>query len=57
MRDLTYIERLKLLKLPTLTYRRLREDMIQVYKITHNTYEHESVPTLLRNMKCRKEQD
>ena len=49
MRDLSYIERLKLLKLPTLAYRRLRGDMIEVYKIIHNIYDHESVPNLLKN--------
>ena len=49
MRDLSYIERLKLLKLPTLAYRRLRGDMIEVYKIIHNIYDHESVPHLLKN--------
>ena len=50
MRDLSYIERLKLLKIPTLVYRRLRGDMIDVYKIIHNMiYYHESVPNLLRN--------
>ena len=48
-RDLSFIERLKLLKLPTLAYRRLRGDMIEVYKIIHNIYDHESVPNLLRN--------
>ena len=32
MRDLSYIERLKLLKLPTLAYRRLRGDMIKSIK-------------------------
>ena len=44
MRDLSYIERLKLLKLPTLAYRKLRADMIEVYKIIHNIYDHEFVP-------------
>ena len=33
MRELSYTERLKLLRLPTLAYRRLRGDMIEVYKI------------------------
>ena len=47
MRDLSYIERLKLLKLPTLAYRRLRVDMIEVYTIIHNIYDHESVPNSL----------
>ena len=49
MRDLSYIERLKLFKLPTLAYRRLRGDMIEVYKIIHKIYDHESIPNLLRN--------
>ena len=31
--DLPYTERLKELKLPTLSYRRVRGDMIQVFKI------------------------
>ena len=48
MRDLSYIERLKLLKLPTLAYRRLRGDMIEVYIIIHNIYDHEPVPKLLK---------
>ena len=47
MRELSYIERLKLLTLPTLAYRRLRGDMID--KIIHNIYDHESVPNLLKN--------
>ena len=46
MRDLSYIGRLKLLKLPTLAYRRLRGDMIE---IIHNIHDHESVPSLLKN--------
>ena len=49
MRDLSYTERLKLRKLPTLAYRRLRGDMIEVYQILHNIYDHESVPNLLKN--------
>ena len=49
MRNLSYIERLKLIKLPTLAYRRLRGDMIDIYKIIHNIYDHESVPNLLKN--------
>ena len=49
MRDLSYTERLKLLKLlPTLAYRRLRGDMIEVYKILQNIYDHESIPNLLK---------
>ena len=48
MRDLSYIERLKLLKLPTLAYRRLRGDMIEVYKIMHELYDNESAPNFLK---------
>ena len=48
MRDLSYIERLKLLKLPTFAYRRLRGDMIEVYKIMHELYDNESAPNLLK---------
>ena len=33
MRDLDYDERLRTLKLPTLAYRRVRGDMIQVFKM------------------------
>ena len=43
-----YIERLKLLKLPSLAYRRLRGDMIEVYKIMHELYDNESAPNLLK---------
>lgn len=34
LKDLTYPERLKILKLPSLAYRRARGDMIQVFKLT-----------------------
>ena len=34
------------LKLPTLKYRRLRGDMIEVFKITHNIYDLEVSPEL-----------
>jgi len=37
--ELTYEERLKRLKLPTLSYRRQRGDMIEVYKIIHGIYD------------------
>ena len=39
MKDLSYQERLKILKLPSLVYRRTRGDMIETYKLLHNTYE------------------
>ena len=34
-----YKERLTVLKLPTLQYRRIRGDMIEVYKLLTNTYD------------------
>ena len=37
------------LRLPTLKYRRVRGDMIQVYKILHCIYDSSVVPHLLRN--------
>ena len=45
-RDLSYTERLRILDLPTLEYRRLRADMIQVYKSLHG-YDQCSDTTLL----------
>ena len=39
LRELQYKERLKILKLPTLTYRRLRGDMIECYKLTKGKYD------------------
>eukprot|EP00794_Sanderia_malayensis_P012191 gene12191-13447_t len=39
--ELSYSERLKRLKLPTLTYRRHRGDMIEMYKILTNKYDPE----------------
>lgn len=39
LKHLPYIDRLQQLKLPTLKYRRLRGDMIEVFKIVHNYYD------------------
>jgi len=46
LKHLPYIERLKQLKLPTLKYRRLRGDMIEVFKIVKNYYDLEAVVKL-----------
>ena len=42
IKDLSYSERLKKLKLPTLAYRRARGDMIEVYKIVTDIYDPKS---------------
>ena len=39
MKNLSYTERLSKLKLPSLEYRRLRGDIIQVYKIVNGDYD------------------
>ena len=39
MEDLSYKDRLKSLKLPTLQYRRYRGDMIEMFKLTHDHYD------------------
>ena len=38
-KELPYPERLQKLKLPTLAYRRIRGDMIEMYKIVNNVYD------------------
>merc|ERR1711895_270997 len=49
-KDLTYEERLRKLKLPTLAYRRLRGDLIDVYKILTHKYDPEVCSDMI---KCR----
>ena len=44
--NLTYEERLHKINLPSLEYRQIRGDMIQVYKIAHNFYDKASVESL-----------
>ena len=36
LRDMSYEDRLKSLDLPTLKYRRIRGDLIQLFKVVHN---------------------
>ena len=43
---LSYEDRLRKLKLPSLSYRRLRGDMIEVFKITHEIYDPVSTKSL-----------
>ena len=40
LNDLPYEERLRTLRLPKLTYRRIRGDMIQTFKIINNKYDY-----------------
>jgi hypothetical protein len=49
-KSLSYVERLKLLQLPTLRFRRLRGDMIETYKILNGYYDSELVPNLNLNV-------
>ena len=49
-KDLYYEERLRKLKLPTLRFRRLRGDMIEVYKILSGVYDKRVTSELLNFM-------
>ena len=42
LKELSYKERLKKLDLPTLVYRRIRGDMIEVYKILNERYDQDA---------------
>lgn len=44
LKELSYPERLKKLKLPTLSFRRIRGDMIELYKIFNGKYDREAAP-------------
>ena len=46
---MSYGEQLKYLKFPTLCYRRLRGDMIEIYKILNNKYDSKILLKLLLN--------
>ena len=52
-KKLSYSDRLRLLGIPTLKYRRTRGDMIEVYKILHIFYDPSVTPTLTRNYDTR----
>jgi hypothetical protein len=54
-KDLSYSECLKKLKLPTLSFRRVRGDMIELYKILNDKYDREAAPfiKLWKNMAHR----
>ena len=43
-KNLSYPDRLRKLKLPTLCYRRLRGDLIEAYKILNHVYDPDCVP-------------
>ena len=49
LKNKSYIDRLIYLNLPTLKYRRLRGDMIEVFKITHHIYDRTVSPDLPLN--------
>ena len=48
LQNVPYEERLKIIKLPSIEYRQLRGDMIQVYKIAHNFYDPESTRSIFK---------
>jgi hypothetical protein len=48
-KDKEYSDRLKILKLPTLKFRRTRGDMIEVYKIVTGLYDIEAAAQLPKN--------
>ena len=49
LRKLPYKERLQNLNLYSLKYRRIRGDMIEVFKILHHMYDSSVAPELIRN--------
>ena len=48
LKGLSYEERLRVLKLPTLTYRRLRGDLIEIYKILTDKYDEDVCKKFLK---------
>ena len=53
IKNFTYPERLKIFNLPSLAYRRIRGDMIEIYKIVNEIYDYRTTQKLLnyRNKK------
>ena len=49
LKELSYEDRLRRLDMPTLSYRRHRGDMIELFKMLNDKYDAESCPTLTRN--------
>ena len=52
-KGLSYRDRLVSLNLPTLKYRRIRGDMIELYKILNHLYDVDVLPLLARNFDTR----
>ena len=52
-KHMSYKERLNYLNLPTLKFRRLRGDMIEIFKILNGYYDDSIVPVLHRNFNSR----
>ena len=48
LKNLTYKERLKQVKLPTLKYRRYRGDMLEMYKLTHSHYDNSAIKNFIQ---------
>ena len=48
LKDKEYEDRLKEMKIPSMTYRRVRGDMIEVYKYTHNIYKYKLDNSILK---------
>ena len=56
MQDKSYEERKESMRLPSLAYRRLRGDVIEMYMYTHNIYKVPSKPLQLDNDGIKEEQ-
>ena len=52
-KDMSYEERLKYLQLPCMLYRKMRGDMIEVYKITSKKYDSQISPPIRQQPPCK----